>query len=170
MDTHKRISTFNSLFEMLTARQGSGRPSSSSLSILYLRCIWRGRRRRRPLAHRRLSILYLRCLCPQLRVCDFVPEVSFNSLFEMLAPQCGGNQEGKKSVSFNSLFEMRSGISSNTIAMATCLSILYLRCRHIVRHGDCRWLHHLSILYLRCCTTLFMMSLRHSSTDFQFSI
>ncbi len=101
--------SFNSLFEMPCTPQTPGR-LSAQLSILYLRCLKRGRRK--------------------------VVDVSrtFNSLFEMhdkitmrLVPA---------SEPFNSLFEMRQLFAASWRGVARSLSILYLRCLPRPGRGD----------------------------------
>ena len=133
---------FNSLFEMPeTYCTVESRPEFVKLSILYLRCVdsrgvWvivadpeafnslfempprRGWKRRR------------------LKNCS-----SFNSLFEMPGSS-RSSYPSYRSSSFNSLFEMPRSRRGGLRRGLTCLSILYLRCRHTGRP------QHVKQLYL----------------------
>ena len=129
--------------------------------------------RRRGRRRRRLSILYLRCVHFDARVVINLAVNTFNSLFEMLC-WARGICSPVEHITFNSLFEMRGRGRGGRGHSRNPLSILYLRCdvydakaqalesrghafnslfemrqRQLLRE-ERAYIHHLSILYLRC--------------------
>ena len=156
-------SSFNSLFEMPDC-ENANLPSvwRWQLSILYLRC-GRGRLWRKPCLARsafnslfemlprtllgrwrggRLSILYLRCHHIRL---DVLPvsnlNESFNSLFEMRGPvRNDASCNDAVNIFQFSIWDASFWLSQLfLLSSLRFLSILYLRCRILLRGGHGRW-------------------------------
>jgi len=124
----QRRTTFNSLFEMLSAHRGRWGACRGSLSILYLRCSHTSGLPHVSRLAVSLSILYLRCFAVRLLSHGKIRDVfqfsiwdagnrdrqlysrlitAFNSLFEMQHDGVAVAYSAQFRHPFNSLFEMR---------------------------------------------------------------